>query len=83
MNYIYFLLLLKAGLNEFERRAIPGNRHPQIYQPLMKKCLAEVPTARETFEDIKKELSVHQSKNSGKQAQKLEEEMVSLLERIK
>ena len=42
----------------------------------MKRCLDESPVARGTFEDMEKDLSAHQSKYGGKQAQKLEEQTV-------
>ena len=42
----------------------------------MKRCLDEQPEARGTFEDVGKDLSVHQSKYGGKQAHQLEEQIV-------
>ena len=42
----------------------------------MRRCLDRHPVARGTFEDVKKDLSVHQSKYGGKQTQKLEDEIV-------
>ena len=48
----------------------------------MKKCLAEEPTARGTFENVMEDLSVHRSGCSGKQAQKLEEQLVRLIEQV-
>ena len=42
----------------------------------MKRCLDENPMERGTFEDVKKDLSAHQSKYGSKQAQKLEEQTV-------
>ena len=42
----------------------------------MKRCLDEQPEARGTFDDVQKDLSVHQSKHGGKQAHQLEEQIV-------
>ena len=72
------LSVLAAGLNEFQKRAhyITVSHHRHIYEPLMKRCLNEHPVARGTFEDVKKDLSVHQSKCGGKQTQKLEDQIV-------
>ena len=69
---------LLANTTEFQRRAhfITGNHHRHVYEPLMKRCLDEHPPVRGTFEDVKKDLSVHLSKYGAKQAQKLEEVLV-------
>ena len=81
MCMVHGVSFLTAGLTEFERRAqfITGNHHQHVYKPLMKRCLSEHPVARGTFEDVKKDLSVHQSKYGVKQAQKLEELIVRKL----
>ena len=71
------LFVFVADLNEFQKRAqfITGSRHLcHIFEPLMKRCLDKQPLARGTFEDVEKDLSVHQSKYGGKQ--KLEEQIV-------
>ena len=75
--YSVFVSSLTAGLTEFQKRAqfITGSHH-HVFEPLMKRCLSEQPVARGTFEDVRKDLSVHQSKYGGKQAQKLEEQIV-------
>ena len=72
------LSVLAAGLNEFQKRAqfVIGSRHRHICEPLMKRCLNEHPVARGTFEDVKRDLSVHQSKYGGRQTQKLEDPIV-------
>ena len=59
---------LSAGLTEFQKRAqfITGSHHKHVFEPLMKRCLSELPVARGTFEDVRKDLSVHQSKYGGK-----------------
>lgn len=66
------------GLNEFQKRAqfITGSCYSHIFEPLMKRCLDEQPVARGTFDDVQKDLSVHQSNYSGKQAHELEERIV-------
>ena len=51
-------------------------RNHQVFAPLMQRCLSEHPLARGKFEDVGKDLSVHQSKYGGKQAQMMEDQMV-------
>ena len=65
-------------MTEFEKRArcITGCRDQHVFEPMMKKCLSEHPRERGTFEDMKKDLSAHPSKDGGKQAQTLQEQTV-------
>ena len=75
MNGYLAASCIAAGLTEFQKRAqFTGNQH--VFEPLMKRCLSEHPMARGTFEDVGKDLSVHQRKYGGKQALTLEEQMV-------
>lgn len=76
VNDTFAVLFTKAGLSEFEKRAQFISSHRHVFEPLMKRCLSEQPEERGTFEDVGKELSDHQRKYGGKQAQTLEEQMV-------
>ena len=78
MNFMLVISSLTAGLTEFQKRAhfISGSHDQHVLEPLMKRCLSEQPGARGTFEDVGKYLSVYQSEYGGKQAQKLEEQVV-------
>ena len=77
MDTNFGVISLTANLTEFEKRAqFTGSHHQHVFEPLMKRCLSEQPGDRGTFKDVAKDLSVHQSKYSGKQAQKVEEQTV-------
>ena len=76
VNFMLVISSLTAGLTEFQKRAQFISHHQHVFEPLMKRCLSEQPGARGTFEDVGKYLSVCQSKYGGKQAQKLEEQVV-------
>lgn len=73
---------LTAGLTEFEKRTqfITGSPHQHVFEPLMKRCLSEDPTARRTFEDVNNDLSVHLSKYVDKLT--LEEKIVRHFQEI-
>ena len=76
MCMVHAVSFLTAGLTEFERRAQFINHQQHVYETMMKRCLSEHPVARGTFEDVKKDLSPCLNKYGGRQAQKLEEQIV-------